>query len=377
MNNFFGDSMDDPRTALILGMASGLLGTRGSLAQGLSAGLLGGMDQYQSARKMKMLAEQQKREDELQRLKIEAMRKPQSPLRVVGNAIFDEATRQWITPPQQDKPDRQFEPTPYQKLMNQLFDPNTPEEMKPLIQKQMDALNYRPPPMVGFTPTLDANGNIVFPQTRAPIGAPTPAPVVAPPKPPVRMPASLIKAQDELISESKTAERVNQMLGKHINALESGQVKLGPVTTPASVVRNALGSSDEQSRGYGSLRSDLEKMRNDSLRLNAGVQTEGDSQRAWNEVTQFWLTDPKLVAQRLREIQGYNQQAIAERKARIAQMREDAGVGQMSSQEQVPQQSQPSNANTSLRQQAQNAINKGADPAKVRERFKQQTGEDL
>ena len=369
---FFGTSIDDPRTALILGMASGLLGTRGNLAQGMSAGLLGGMNQYQDARKMQMLAEQQKREDELQRLKIEAMRKPQSPWHTVGNFRHNEVTGEWIGPPQQDKPERQFEPTPYQKLMAQLFDPNTPDEMKPLIQKQMDALNYRPPPMVGFTGVQDANGNIVFPQTRAPIGASPPAPIAAPHKPPVRMPASLIKAQDELISESKTAERVNQMLGKHINALESGDVKLGPITTPASVVRNVLGSSDEQSRAYGSLRSDLEKMRNDSLRLNNGVQTEGDAQRAWNEVTQFWLTDPKLVAQRLREIQGYNAQAIAERKARIAQMREDAGVGQGQAT-----QGGSSVDSQSLRQQAREAIDRGADPAKVRERFKRETGEDL
>ncbi|MNY53581.1 hypothetical protein D3C86_1893470 [compost metagenome] len=54
--------------------------------------------------------------------------------------------------------------------------------------------------------------------------------------------------------------------------------------------------------------STLEKLRNDSLRLNKGVQTEGDAQRAWNELLAN-INDPKLVEQRLGEILAINQRA--------------------------------------------------------------------
>jgi hypothetical protein len=88
-------------------MAGGLLGNRGNLAQGMSAGLLGGMNQYQGARKMQMLAEQQAQERELKRLEIEARSAPkqQAPIIPLGNGAFwDVAQGKAMYPDQQPKP---------------------------------------------------------------------------------------------------------------------------------------------------------------------------------------------------------------------------------------------------------------------------------
>ena len=65
-------------------------------------------------------------------------------------------------------------------------------------------------------------------------------------------------------------------------------------------------------------------MRNDSLRLNSGVQTDGDAQRAWNELMAN-INDPLTVRQRLEEINGYNQTALAIKQGQIEDIRTQYG----------------------------------------------------
>lgn len=52
-----GDSWDDPRTSMMLALASGLLGGRGNLAQNLGAGLQAALPAYQSAARMRDASE--------------------------------------------------------------------------------------------------------------------------------------------------------------------------------------------------------------------------------------------------------------------------------------------------------------------------------
>ena len=68
----------------------------------------------------------------------------------------------------------------------------------------------------------------------------------------------------------------------------------------------------------------IKQLRNDSLRLNTGVQTEGDANRAWDELVNN-LNDPELVNQRLSEIRAINRQAAEFHKERANQAREDSG----------------------------------------------------
>ena len=57
-----------------------------------------------------------------------------------------------------------------------------------------------------------------------------------------------------------------------------------------------------------------------SLRLNKGVQTEGDAQRAWNEILTN-INDPQLVMQRLAEVQAINERAANIRKMNVENIR--------------------------------------------------------
>lgn len=139
------------------------------------------------------------------------------------------------------------------------------------------------------------------------------------------LPIGVQKMDNEDLGAIAMASQINQRLTPYIASLQAGKLPLGPVSNLAMEARNFAGRSSDESREYGNFRSDLEKMRNDSLRLNKGVQTEGDAQRAWNELFKN-LNDPKLVADRLERIQGYNEVAAAARKAKIDDRRMMYGV---------------------------------------------------
>ena len=142
------------------------------------------------------------------------------------------------------------------------------------------------------------------------------------------MPATAVKLQNEEMEALKTANSISADLGSVIDTIESGQLKLGPVQNKISGAMNWLGNSDENSRNFATFQSTLEKLRNDSLRLNKGVQTEGDAVRAWDEILKN-VTDEKFVAQRLKEVQKINERAADLKKLSIDQIRTNFGAEPM------------------------------------------------
>lgn len=123
----------------------------------------------------------------------------------------------------------------------------------------------------------------------------------------------------------RTTTQIDQQLANVERQIASGALHIGPVSNTVSGVRNAIGMSDQNSRNFASFRATLERMRNDSLRLNRGVQTEGDAIRAWNELFAN-INDQGVVLQRLREIRGYNQNALQFHRDQYDQIRDDAGL---------------------------------------------------
>lgn len=234
MNGFLGDSWDDPRTQMILAMSAGLLGNRGNFGQGLSAGLMGGVNAFNDARKMQMLAEQQQREAELKRLQIEAARKPQSPLRTVGNAIFDETTRTWITPPQPEQ-----KPSPYtvvegkdDRYMVNPLDPGAPPI--PL------GVGIKPPPPQytflqgpqGFMPANSRTGAV-----GAPVGETFPRGAAGGPKSPAQDAVDKAFAKEYI---DFTAGGGYADVEKNLNQLRSAATRLSEKDTLTGPVRGRL-----------------------------------------------------------------------------------------------------------------------------------------
>ena len=138
------------------------------------------------------------------------------------------------------------------------------------------------------------------------------------------MPPSALRMQQEELDAIGSASSVNADLKAIQDQIAGGKLKLGMVENLVGQTKNALGMSDEQSRNLASFKATLEKQRNESLRLNKGVQTEGDSVRAWNELIAN-INDPQVVTQRLEEIQRLNERAANIRRMNVDVIRQNYG----------------------------------------------------
>ncbi|WP_426115913.1 hypothetical protein [Pseudomonas sp. DSP3-2-2] len=143
------------------------------------------------------------------------------------------------------------------------------------------------------------------------------------------LPVSLQKYEDADIEAIGGTRSMNSELGRIDKQLESGALVLGPWENAVSASRNAIGASDENSKNYASLNSTLEKLRNQSLALNKGTQTDGDAQRAWNELVTN-IKDPGIVRQRLAEISQLNMRAASLRGAMLNNRRTSQGAKSLS-----------------------------------------------
>jgi hypothetical protein len=130
------------------------------------------------------------------------------------------------------------------------------------------------------------------------------------------LPATVQKMVQESVEGIGTASAIQSDLAGFVAQLDAGSLKLGPVSNLVSRGRSRLNMSDQQAVNFESFTANLERLRNESLRLNKGVQTDGDAQRAWNENFPS-LTDQNAVAQRLREIIAINERAVALRQMQV------------------------------------------------------------
>ena len=161
---------------------------------------------------------------------------------------------------------------------------------------------------------------LVNPATGAftPIGG-----VKVPPKKPV--PATIQNAEAEDLYGVQSITSINDTLDRFSKQIDTKALQLGPLSNFISGAKNAAGLSSTESRNYASFQATLEKLRNDTLRLNKGVQTEGDAVRAWNELIKN-IGDPDVVKQRIAEITRLNKVAAEYRRNVIQQRRADNGL---------------------------------------------------
>lgn len=183
--------------------------------------------------------------------------------------------------------------------------------------------------------------SVINNQTRAPKyasapGGPAPA-AAALPKPAKPLPAAALKMQQEAVDAIGISSSINADLSALEKQIDDKKLSFGPVDNLVSQGRNMVGMSNEGSRNFATFRSNMERLRNESLRLNTGVQTDGDAQRAWNELFQN-ITDTKLVKQRLGEIQRINKRGVELQQLRIDGIRNNYGLDPMDT---TPQREQP------------------------------------
>ncbi len=138
------------------------------------------------------------------------------------------------------------------------------------------------------------------------------------------MPARIMTQQQESLDAIGLGSAIESDLKSLENQIDSGKLKLGMVENVLGGAKNFLGLSDENSRNLQSLKATIEKMRNDSLRLNKGVQTEGDAVRAFNELLAN-LNDPQVVKQRFSEIRAINRRGVELQKRNVDVLRHEYG----------------------------------------------------
>jgi len=139
------------------------------------------------------------------------------------------------------------------------------------------------------------------------------------------LPVGALNIQEAALDNLATANSISADIKAYNDQIKTGKLDLSLLGNLGSKTRNFVGMSTPESQNFSSFLAGLEKLRNDSLRLNKGVQTEGDAQRAWNELFQN-LNDPKVVSQRLQELDNINQRAAAIQKAKIRTVRENYGA---------------------------------------------------
>lgn len=142
------------------------------------------------------------------------------------------------------------------------------------------------------------------------------------------MPGTAVKMQNEDLLALGTYAGLDSDLAALESQLLGGKLKLGPVSNLVGQARNAVGVSSEESRNLATFKAKLENMRNAVLLLNKGVQTEGDAQRAMNEMISN-INDPGVVSQRLAEIRALNRRAAELRKNNVDVLRSNYGQPEM------------------------------------------------
>lgn len=131
-----------------------------------------------------------------------------------------------------------------------------------------------------------------------------------------------LKLQQEELEAIGTTAIINKDLNKYLGQLEDKTIDLGFVKNLVARGKNLMGSSDPQSVAFANFKADMEKLRNDSLRLNKGTQTEGDAIRAWNELFEN-ITDQNVVKARLKTIAEKNALAAEYRKKNVNTIRKN------------------------------------------------------
>lgn len=142
------------------------------------------------------------------------------------------------------------------------------------------------------------------------------------------LPTAALKLVQEDLDAIGTASSIKSDLGTVLKQLDTGKLNVSGAGNLINKARNTVGLSTEESRNFASFQATLEKLRNDSLRLNKGVQTDGDAQRAWDELFNN-INDKGVVKQRLQEIQKINERAVNLRKNSIDSVRANYGKGSL------------------------------------------------
>lgn len=124
------------------------------------------------------------------------------------------------------------------------------------------------------------------------------------------LPAALEKKKMETLEDIGIAGGISADTQSLYDDIKGGKLNLSLLGNVFASGLNAAGIGTDETAKYATFRQTLERMKNDSLRLNKGVQTEGDAERAWNELFGS-ISSEKAVMANLDRINKINQRGAA------------------------------------------------------------------
>lgn len=133
------------------------------------------------------------------------------------------------------------------------------------------------------------------------------------------------KSEDNDFDAIDTSGGILSDLDYFTGLIKDKKLKFGFGEGLVDSLLSSVGAAGEEEVNSAQFDTFLEKLRNDTLRLNAGVQTEGDAQRALNEIIAN-KNDTKIVQAQLERLRDINERAIELRKRNINRRRKAQGV---------------------------------------------------
>jgi hypothetical protein len=141
------------------------------------------------------------------------------------------------------------------------------------------------------------------------------------------LPARLQTSEDDDFSAIDTASSVVADIKPIIDNLETNKLNLNKVNQLKMNTQAFFGSKDPEVLRYQELERNLTRFVNESLRLNKGVQTEGDAQRAAAEYqAAFSKNSTEGMKKALQELEKINNRQIENRKKQVDRRRKAQGV---------------------------------------------------
>jgi hypothetical protein len=153
-------------------------------------------------------------------------------------------------------------------------------------------------------------------------------------KPEKVLPARLQQAEDDDYEAIDTVtnlltsiDPVIQSLGGYGEKGANPTLRLSALNNTQNQLKNFIGMSTAESQQYAQLQETKTRIVNESLRLNKGVQTEGDAVRAATEVEAAWSkNDTEATRKALVRLVEINKRAKKNKEAQIARRRQSQGV---------------------------------------------------
>lgn len=142
-----------------------------------------------------------------------------------------------------------------------------------------------------------------------------------------KLSGTLQKAETDDIFALETAKNIMSDIDKFDQLITDGKLEFGVIDSIGDYVKGATGTQGQEEINSSKFKSFIQKLRNDSLKLAKGIQTDADAERVMGELFDaFDSNDDDVVQQKLREIKNINQRSISIRKKSIINRRDGQNV---------------------------------------------------